>query len=203
MWPTPREAGGSHRVERPGGASNGEGAQYSEGGKLARWKRRCCERRGWSGASAPEQERKSRPIRRGNHPETLGASQEAGRGGSAEGPEKPRRVSTPGRLQYAGSRARTPAEQKPLRARPGRRRHLRMVAASGRNVERGAPGDEPGGARPEGNTLKGDNPMSASGMKQGRSAGRGSNPRGSEKGRGGKAFGVEPEQCADSTPVVR
>lgn len=48
-----------------------------------------------------------------------------------------------------GRKERTSAANKPLRAR---RKRLRSRT---RNVERGSPGDEPGGAQPEGKTLKG------------------------------------------------
>jgi len=44
----------------------------------------------------------------------------------------------------------------------------RASSEARRNTERGSPGDEPGGVRRQGKALKGKNPKSDSGMKQGR-----------------------------------
>jgi len=69
----------------------------------------------------------------------------------------------------------------------------------GGNTGRGSPGDEPGGVRPQGKALESRNPMSVSGMKQGRRDERRENPRGSAKGRGGKVVRVEPGIGASSS----
>jgi hypothetical protein len=57
----------------------------------------------------------------------------------------------------------------------GLRKPLRVGLAepsgtTGGNIERGSPGDEPGGVRRQEKALKGLNPKSGSGMKQGRKA---------------------------------
>jgi hypothetical protein len=81
---------------------------------------------------------------------------------------KPRRVSARSGMQYShdeyGLREKTCPEG------AADERVVRMCSGRGerrRNAERESPGDEPGGGLPEGNTLKGKNPMSVSSMKQG------------------------------------